>query len=267
MKHYKTMFVLVLAVISMLWISACTADGDASTSGREVATAAPQVVSTYDGSPYLGAIRNTVLYGEIWERPQLSKRDRSMITIAALQALSREQLRGHLGRALDNGLTQEEISEVILHVALYTGWPTGVTASRMAGELFQERELPIGETIAAWEPPAIQPQSYTSGAYAAVPRLGELRNLLLYGDVWERSQLSKRDRSMITVALLQAIYASNQLRGHMGRALDEFGVAQEEISEVILHLAFYAGWPAAVNAGGLAAELFEERGLPLGGGE
>ena len=63
--------------------------------------------------------------------------------------------------------------------------------------------------------------------------------------------------SMVTVALLQAIYATNQLRGHMGRALDEFGVTQEEIGEVILHLAFYAGWPAAVNAGGLAAELFE----------
>ncbi len=268
MNRPESIPAFMLSGILLLSASACTASGDISMSGSQGAPGEQQVVGTYDGSPYLGAIRNTVLYGEIWERPQLSKRDRSMITIAALQALYRDQLRGHLGRALDNGLTQEEIGEVILHVALYTGWPTGVTASRMAGEVFQERGLPTAEAIAAWEPPGgVESQEYTSGAYAAVPRLGELRNQLLYGDVWERGQLSKRDRSMVTVALLQAIYATNQLRGHMGRALDEFGVTQEEISEVILHLAFYAGWPTAVHAGGLAAELFEARGLPLGGGE
>lgn len=264
MNRYKsTDALLTFAVILMPGISACTAD-DASTPGTDTAPSAQQAVSAYGGSPYLGAIRNTVLYGEIWERPQLSKRDRSMITIAALQALYRDELRGHLGRALDNGLTQEEISEVILHVAFYAGWPTGVRGSRMAAEVFQERGLPIAEPIPAWEPPAVRPREYTSGAYAAVPRLGELRDVLLYGDVWERPQLSARDRSLITVAVNQAIYATSQLRGHMGRALDQSGVTQEELSELILHLAFYAGWPAAVNAGGLAAELFEERGLPLG---
>ncbi len=266
MNRSKRVSGLVLSGILMLSLSACTADGDASTGESEAAPAAQQVVGTYDGSPYLGAIRNTVLYGEVWERPQLSKRDRSMITIAVLQALYRDQLRGHLGRALDNGLTQEEIAEVILHVALYTGWPTGVTASRMAGEVLQARGLPAGETIASWDPPGVELREYTSGAYAAVPRLGELRDQLLYGDVWERGQLSKRDRSLVTVAILQALYAP-QLRGHMGRALDEFGVTPEEISEAILHLAFYTGWSTAVVAGGVAAELFAERGLPLGGGE
>ena len=82
-----------------------------------------------------------------------------------------------------------------------------------------------------------------------MPRLGELRNSLLYGDIWERPQLSKRDRSMITVAVNQATRATSELRGHIGRALDENGVTQEEISEIILHTTFYAGWPSAVNAG------------------
>ena len=119
---------------------------------------------------------------------------------------------------------------------------------------------------AAGGTPRLAPGESASGAYAAAPRLGELRNSLLYGDVWERPQLSKRDRSMITVAALQALYR-DQVRGHIGRALDN-GVTQEEISEIILHLTFYAGWPAAVKAGGLAARVFEERGLPLGrGGE
>jgi 4-carboxymuconolactone decarboxylase len=99
---------------------------------------------------------------------------------------------------------------------------------------------------------------------SAVPLLGELTTSVVYGEIWERPQLSKRDRSMITVAALQASYFTNQLRGHIGRALDENGVTPEELSEIILHLTFYAGWPAAVNAGALAAEAFEERGIPLG---
>ena len=257
----------ILALPLILWISACTAGEDASTGENDTATPAQEVIGGYAGSPYLGELRNSILYGEIWERPQLSKRDRSMITVAALQAMYRDQVRVHIGRALDNGVTQEEISEIILHVTFYEGWPTGVRASGMAAGVFQERGLPVGQTAAAaWEPPGLEPQEYTSGAYAAVPRLGELRNSLLYGDVWERPQLSKRDRSMITVAVLQAMYR-DQVRGHIGLALDN-GVTQEEISEIILHLTFYAGWPAAVKAGGLAAGVFQERGLPLGqGGE
>ena len=71
-------------------------------------------VGAYDASPYLGEIRNTVLYGDIWERPQLSPRDRSLITVAVTQALyATYELRIHIGRALDNGVTQSEIAELI----------------------------------------------------------------------------------------------------------------------------------------------------------
>jgi len=102
-----------------------------------------------------------------------------------------------------------------------------------------------------------------SDAYAAVPRLGELRNSLLYGDIWERPLLSKRDRSLVTVAVNQALYATNELRLHIDRALDQNGVTPQEISEVILHVTFYAGWPAAVNAGRLATAAFEARNVDL----
>ena len=102
-----------------------------------------------------------------------------------------------------------------------------------------------------------------SDAYAAVPRLGELRNTLLYGDIWERPLLSKRDRSLVTVAVNQAMYATNELRLHIDRALDENDVTPQEISEVILHVTFYAGWPAAVNAGRLATAAFEARDIDL----
>ena len=88
------------------------------------------------------------------------------------------------------------------------------------------------------------------------PKLIELSETVLYGDVWERPGLSKRDRSLITVAALIAMYRGDQLTGHLERALAN-GVTREEIGEVITHLAFYAGWPAAMTAGRIAKTVFE----------
>ena len=89
-------------------------------------------------------------------------------------------------------------------------------------------------------------------------KLGEISDQVMFGDVWERKQLSKRDRSLITVAALTALYRPDQLRGHLWRALDN-GVTQEEIIEIITHLAFYAGWPNAGTAALIAKEVFKER--------
>ena len=91
-----------------------------------------------------------------------------------------------------------------------------------------------------------------------VPKLIDLTEKVLFGDVWERPGLSKRDRSLITVAALVALYRPEQLRGHLERALGN-GVTKDEISELITHLAFYSGWPTAVSAAGLAKSVFEEQ--------
>jgi 4-carboxymuconolactone decarboxylase len=81
-----------------------------------------------------------VLFGDIWERPQLSKRDRSLITVSALIAMNRpEQLRSHLLRARDNGVTLEELSEVMTHLAFYTGWPNALTAIGVARDVFEKK--------------------------------------------------------------------------------------------------------------------------------
>ena len=80
------------------------------------------------------------LFGEIWERPGLSKRDRSLIVVATLIALGRErQLVGHLERALDNGVTKNELSEIITHLAFYAGWPAAMTAAQIATDVFAKR--------------------------------------------------------------------------------------------------------------------------------
>ena len=91
-------------------------------------------------APQLADVTANVLFGDIWERPGLSKRDRSLITVATLVALYRtDQLRGHIGRALDNGVTKDEIGEVITHMAFYAGWPTAANAARVAKEVFDSR--------------------------------------------------------------------------------------------------------------------------------
>ena len=87
--------------------------------------------------PKLAEISDQVIYGDVWERPGLSKRDRSLITVATLLALGREkQLDGHLARALQNGVTKDEISEIITHLAFYAGWPAAMTAAQIAKDVY-----------------------------------------------------------------------------------------------------------------------------------
>lgn len=107
-------------------------------------TAAQRLVG--DVAPKLAELTDDVLFGDIWERPGLAKRDRSLVTVAALVALYRtNELPGHLRRALDNGVTQEELVELITHLAFYSGWPTAMTAMRAAKEVFASVAEPAGD--------------------------------------------------------------------------------------------------------------------------
>ena len=100
----------------------------------------PSQASIGDFAPKLAELTDNVLYGDVWERPQLSKRDRSLVTVAALIALNRpEQLRSHLMRARENGVTQEELTETITHLAFYCGWPNAVNAISVAKEVFEKK--------------------------------------------------------------------------------------------------------------------------------
>jgi 4-carboxymuconolactone decarboxylase len=92
-----------------------------------------QVNDPYDFAPHLKRLRDAVLYGDVWEQPELSKRDRSLVTCAMLAALYRTpELEWHMRHALVNGVTEDEIRGLITHVAFYAGWPCGVNAGRAA---------------------------------------------------------------------------------------------------------------------------------------
>ena len=101
---------------------------------------------------------------------------------------------------------------------------------------------------------AARPHSTIAKVRDVFPKLGELTDNVVFGDVWERKALAKRDRSLITLAVLVAQKAEDQLRGHLLRALDN-GVKREEIVELITHLAFYCGWPSAGHAALIAKEV------------
>ena len=107
---------------------------------------------------------------------------------------------------------------------------------------------------------AKQPPSTIGQVRDVFTKLGEITDKVVFGDVWERKQLSKRDRSLITISALTALNCPDQLRGHLHRAFDN-GVTREEIIEVITHLAFYAGWPSGGSAALVAKEVFKERGV------
>ncbi len=93
-----------------------------------------------DFAPKLVELTDNVLFGDIWERPGLAKRDRSLVTVSALIALNRtEQPRGHIERALDNGVTKDELVEAITHLACYSGWPTAMSAATIAKEIVLKR--------------------------------------------------------------------------------------------------------------------------------
>jgi 4-carboxymuconolactone decarboxylase len=100
------------------------------------------------------------------------------------------------------------------------------------------------------------------GPYEALPKLGELRDSVLFGDIWERPQLPKRDRSLITVAVLTALYRTEELKGHMARALDN-SVTPVELQELVTHVTFYSGWPNGVNGGRVLSEVLASRGIPI----
>ena len=129
------------------------------------------------------------------------------------------------------------------------------TSKQPAGKKAASKAAKAAAKTAAKAPPASASRDLVR---ATVPKLIDLTEKVVYGDVWERAELSKRDRSLITVAALVAMNREEQLRGHMGRALDN-GVTRAEIAELVTHLAFYSGWPTAMSAARVAKDVFEKK--------
>lgn len=237
---------------------------------RPSITAAPEAQqATHAVAPALGAYTENVLFGALWQRPDLSKRDRSIVTLSAMIARNHiAELGFYLDLALDNGVSAAEISEVITHLAFYAGWGTAMSAVRIAQPIFVRRGvapealpgasvtfLAINETAEA-QRAAMAQQS----AGKVAPGLVQFTTDALFKDLWLRPDLTPRDRSLVTVSGLVAVGHFPQITYHLYRAMDN-GLTQAQASEVITHLAFYAGWPNAFSSIPIMKDVFEKRAL------
>jgi len=205
-------------------------------------------------APGMAALTDDVLYGDVWRRPDLSPRDRSLVTIAALIATGRTTpLPGHLGRALDNGLRPTEASGLLAHLAIYCGWPSAVAALDAYEQVYTARKVDT-ETLRAAGPRLPVPSSDPARAKAGndalakvAPKFGQLTSDVVFDDLWRRSDLSLRDRSLVTIVALAAMGDDDQLEFYLRRGI-ESGLTRDQIVEAVTHLGFYAGWGKATKA-------------------
>jgi 4-carboxymuconolactone decarboxylase len=218
-------------------------------------------------APALEKYTQDRLYGEVWKRPGLSRRDRSIVTIAAL--IAREltlPMPYYFGQALDNGVKPAELSEIITHLAFYSGWANAFAAIGPAKDVFAQRGIGSDQLPSA-SPPLLPLNEAAEADRAArvgeqfgnvAPGIVEYTTDVLFRDLWLRPDLAPRDRSLVTVSALIASSQVAQVPYHLNRAMDN-GLTQEQAAEVITHLAFYAGWPNAFSALPVAKDVFEKR--------
>ncbi|MDE3061546.1 MAG: carboxymuconolactone decarboxylase family protein [Acidobacteriota bacterium] len=218
-------------------------------------------------SPALEYYTEESLLGGLWKRPELSPRDRSLVTVAAIIArIQTVEMPFHFVRALDNGVKPAELSEVITHLAFYAGWGNAMAAVAVAKSIFHQRgigkdqlppvkdkPLPLNEEVEKQR--AIQ----VGNNFGAVsPGLVQNTTDLLFRDLWLRPALVPRDRSLVTVSALIANGQTAQISFHLNRAMDN-GLTQAQAAETLTHIAFYAGWPCAFSALPFVKDVFERR--------
>lgn len=214
-------------------------------------------------APALAGYTDRVLFGDVWVRPELPPRDRSIVTLSVLIATGKTaQMTSHLGRGLDNGIEPSEVAGMVTQLAFYMGWPNAVSALNEVEKVFAERDVDLKPLSAV--SPAIAPLPGSDPARAATvnrtlgpiaPKLAQLTNDVVFADLWRRTDLSPRDRSLVTIAALAAGGDGGQLAFHVQRGLEN-GLTQPQIVEALTHLAFYAGWPKANAAIDVAGKVF-----------
>ena len=218
-------------------------------------------------SPALERYTNDTVRGDLWKRPELSPRDRSIVTIAALVARNQTaELAYYLERGLDAGVKPGEISEIITHLAFYSGWGNATSSSAVAKDVFARRNIGADQLPPA--SPTLLPLNEAAEADRATrvaeqfgetaPGVVQYTTDVLFRDLWLRPDLAPRDRSLVTVSALIACGQVAQIPYHLNRAMDN-GLTKAQASEVLTHLAFYVGWPNVFSAMPVAKDVFEKR--------
>lgn len=204
---------------------------------------------------------------ELWQRPGLAPRDRSIVTVAALIARNQTaDLPNEMGRALDNGVKPRELSEIVTHLAFYSGWSNASAAAAVAKEVFATRGISTDQLPAASPPPlpldapaeADRAQRVEAQFGKTSPGVVHYTAELLFRDLWLRPDLAPRDRSLVTVSALVASGQVAQIPYHLNRAMNN-GLTAEESGEALTQLAFHAGWPNVFSALPVVKDVIDKR--------
>lgn len=223
--------------------------------------------SVKEVAPALQGYSLAWVHEDLWTRPELSRRDRSLITIAALIARNdTTELPMYTNIALDNGVSPAEISETITHLAFYAGRPNAYSAAAAIQPVFKARgikseELP-GKNAKLLpldaEAERAREESVNNEYGTVAPGVVKYTTESLFRELWLRPALAPRDRSLITVVTLVTTGNVGPVPYHLNRAMDN-GLKQEQASEVLTHLAFYIGWPNTFAAMPFFKKTFESR--------
>jgi 4-carboxymuconolactone decarboxylase len=218
-------------------------------------------------SPALAKYTQGTVFGGLWNRPGLSPRDRSVITVAALIARNQPiEMPYHFNLALDNGVKPAELSEIITHLAFYSGWANAMGAVGVAKDVFAARGIGADQLPDASPTPLELDKTSDAQRAAGVEQnvgpvsqgVVTLTNGVLFQDVWLRPDLAPRDRSLVTVTSLIASGQVAQVTYHLNRAMDN-GLTKEQASEMLTQLTIYAGWPNVFSAVPVVKDVFEKR--------
>lgn len=218
-------------------------------------------------SPALEQYTRDLVLGQVWQRPGLAPRERSIVTVAVLVACNQGgELPFHLRRALDNGVTPAELSEIVTHLAFYAGWGNATAADRILGDVFAERKIDAARLPGAkvdrlpldQAAEAQRAKSVEDNFGKTAPGVVQYTTDALFRDLWLRPGLAPRDRSLVTVSALVATGQVGQVAYHLNRAMDK-GLTEAQASEALTQLAFYAGWPKVFSAMPVFKDVFAQR--------
>lgn len=246
-------------------IASAFALASTAASAQDVARTLPAAADAV--APALAAYAAEDLFGSVWTDETLSIRDRALVTFAALVTRHEaDTLDRHTELALDAGVTPEELSETITHLAFYTGWGNATAAAEAMAPVYDARGV-TAEDLPALAPDllpldeeaeAAREKTVQSNFANVSPGVVDTTRELLFNDLWLRPALAPRDRSLVTVAALITVGQPEQMTFHLNRAMDN-GLTQEEAGAMLSHLAFYAGWPKVFSAMPVARQVFQSR--------
>ena len=265
----STVAISLFALVALFASKASGQKPDEKSVGRGPDAHPPAPMSADLGvvSPALERYRQGPLMGDLWKRPGLSRRDRCIVTLAALIARNQTtEMPFYLDLALDSGVKPREISEIITHLAFYSGWGNAMSAVAVTKDVFARRNIGADQLSQASPPPLplneaaeAERAARVSQQFGAVaPGVVQYTTDVLFRDLWLRPDLAPRDRSLVTVSSLIASGQVAQVTYHLNRAMDN-GLTQGQAGEVLTHLAFYAGWPNVFSALPVAKDVFEKR--------